>query len=787
MADTIVQYILNVDTDRAEKGLRDTSQEAKQTSTQFDRVAASSTGLNSGLKRTERQVVSTTKRFRQMRRAGRDLDGAFSDLGQGLSIVSPAAGNLFMTLSDGASIAEGLGRSLTLFVNPAFVAVAGVTALAAGALFLFQREQKKAEEEAKKLADTLNQSNKIIEDQQKVFDRAQSTLSTYATRLQDAQLDLDVLTGALSQFELAQIRATQAAADFQAGATSENEKIATSLFEQIQAQQKIVDIAKRRRDEAADLAVQDLSFRERQNKNLVNQAKSQNDGFLAATKNLRTQQEILQQLRDKFQETRKATQEIEKEAQILKDTLTKQAEITQEKRDQAKADREAAQARRQFDAETEAIRKRVEDREAAAQKKRNDQASALQELLDLQNNTLLATASESDKIRAKFGALIIEAGKLGDEADNQALAQEIINELLSQQAQELAAINSEEKTRTDLLDRQATLVSSIQSSIGALQSPEAFVGSLGSILEGTGALVGGDTGAGLAAFGASPELALVTALIQSVAGLGSSVQGAIDEAAADGITLNEEQARKVVLGNMNEAFQNFTRDLERGLALLPQIVIDILPEFVVTLAKVISVDLPKFLAFELPIALIRAIPEIVIAVINEIGFLFADLINRFVNALDQFLNFLQTASTREGRQQARSESFSDLGERIAARFDGVTAFLEAFERLDSRVRPNGGAFAGGGAFIPQAQGGMRFTGSARSGLALLHQNEFVVPASGQRPQTVDRQMSSMGGGVNIVINSPVVEQNAVDALVRRIEERFNSNFGLSSSNLFGGR
>ena len=281
---------------------------------------------------------------------------------------------------------------MTLFVNPAFVAVAGVTALAAGALFLFQREQKKAEEEAKKLADTLNQSNKIIEDQQKVFDRAQSTLSTYATRLQDAQLDLDVLTGALSQFELAQIRATQAAADFQAGATSENEKIATSLFEQIQAQQKIVDIAKRRRDEAADLAVQDLSFRERQNKNLVNQAKSQNDGFLTATKNLRTQQEILQQLRDKFQETRKATQEIEKEAQILEDTLTKQAEITQQKRDQAKADREAAQARRQFDAETEAIRKRVEDREAAAQKKRNDQASALQELLDLQNNTLLATA-----------------------------------------------------------------------------------------------------------------------------------------------------------------------------------------------------------------------------------------------------------------------------------------------------------------------------------------------------------------------------------------------------------
>ena len=82
---------------------------------------------------------------------------------------------------------------------------------------------------------------------------------------------------------------------------------------------------------------------------------------------------------------------------------------------------------------------------------------------------------------------------------------------------------------------------------------------------------------------------------------------------------------------------------------------------------------------------------------------------------------------------------------------------------------------------------MRFTGSSRQGLAMLHQNEFVVPASGQRPQSVDRQMSAMGGGVNITVNGTIVEQNAIDALVRKIEERFNSNYGLASSNLFGGR
>ena len=73
------------------------------------------------------------------------------------------------------------------------------------------------------------------------------------------------------------------------------------------------------------------------------------------------------------------------------------------------------------------------------------------------------------------------------------------------------------------------------------------------------------------------------------------------------------------------------------------------------------------------------------------------------------------------------------------------------------------------------------------GLAQLHRGEFVVPQSGQRPQQVDRQLNRSGGGMNIVINSLVTEQNAVDQLVRQIENRFNNSYGTSSSNLFGGR
>ena len=97
------------------------------------------------------------------------------------------------------------------------------------------------------------------------------------------------------------------------------------------------------------------------------------------------------------------------------------------------------------------------------------------------------------------------------------------------------------------------------------------------------------------------------------------------------------------------------------------------------------------------------------------------------------------------------------------------------------------SFMGGGRFVPSAQGGIRFTG-AQDGPAMLHRGEFVVPQSGQRPQQVDRQLNNTtGGGMTININSAVVDRNAVDALVREIEIRFNNQFGTSSSSLFGGR
>jgi hypothetical protein len=169
----------------------------------------------------------------------------------------------------------------------------------------------------------------------------------------------------------------------------------------------------------------------------------------------------------------------------------------------------------------------------------------------------------------------------------------------------------------------------------------------------------------------------------------------------------------------------------------------------------------------LPEILLQVLPQVALALVEA---LLDGIVLALINLGNMVIEGFRSIFTREGRQQRR-EDLQSIGE-----------FWKNF--LD----PNKTAsFAGGGRFLPQAQGGIRFTGQTQ-GLAMLHQGEYVVPQSGQAPQSVARQMGGMGGSqVNVSIYSPVVDQNAVDALVRRIEERFNSNFGLASSSLFGGR
>ena len=202
--DTVVQYILNVDSKTAEKGLDRTAKEAGETVQSFEKLTQASTRTTAGLKATGRQAKSTTSNVRALRRAGRDLDGALMDLGQGISLISPAMGNLVMNLSDAASIAEGFGRIGTLFVNPMVLTMGAIVTTLGTAFVYFTSQAEKAKKEEEELAKEIEAANKSFDDQIDILDKVNSKMADYITQVNDASIDLQLLTGAISTFELAQ-------------------------------------------------------------------------------------------------------------------------------------------------------------------------------------------------------------------------------------------------------------------------------------------------------------------------------------------------------------------------------------------------------------------------------------------------------------------------------------------------------------------------------------------------------------------------------------------------------
>ena len=175
---------------------------------------------------------------------------------------------------------------------------------------------------------------------------------------------------------------------------------------------------------------------------------------------------------------------------------------------------------------------------------------------------------------------------------------------------------------------------------------------------------------------------------------------------------------------------------------------------------------------------LRALPKILFNVLPPLFVEFADrIVFGFFKSIAEFVgilkDFLRSIFTREGRQERRE----GRRERRDARGE------EFRRRLEQLVGIAG--FRSGGRYLPSARGGIKFTG-ADEGLAMLHRGEFVVPETGQMPQAVQRTMSMGQGGMTININAAVVESNAVDELVRQIERRFQT-FGSSTSPLFGGR
>lgn len=228
----------------------------------------------------------------------------------------------------------------------------------------------------------------------------------------------------------------------------------------------------------------------------------------------------------------------------------------------------------------------------------------------------------------------------------------------------------------------------------------------------------------------------------------SNVTGGISELLTGAITgiasLGEKTPKEI-----QQDFDNFVKAFSAGLEMLPRILIQVLPKFVIQLTAGILKGILK-----LPFLISDAIGEL------------------FVKAWTAIKEFFKSIFTKEGRQERREQrrARKRRGERNA-----VGQFFEDLANTSDFYMSGG---------IYSAQSGIRFTGGKR-GLAMLHEGEAVIPASGRTGQAEQRSFNqSGGGGINIVINSAVVENRAIDELVRKLENRFGT-FGVGKSSLFG--
>ena len=173
---------------------------------------------------------------------------------------------------------------------------------------------------------------------------------------------------------------------------------------------------------------------------------------------------------------------------------------------------------------------------------------------------------------------------------------------------------------------------------------------------------------------------------------------------------------------------------------------DILPKFVGELLVAIGTAAIN-LTFQLPRAIRDGIVEGALVFSEELRQALFSWLDRIKEFFNNFGDYFSNIFSREGRRENRQR-------------------ILGFE--------SGGRFS---------SSGIQFTG-ADQGLAMLHRGEYIVPESNRRSQAVDRTMNAAGGGgVNIVINAEIVEQSAIDELVRKIEQRFQG-FGGGRSTLF---
>lgn len=725
---TVVEYVLKVNAQGAQRALDKTGDEALDTSKDFQRLEKSTKQVSQSMGHMAKQTNASIKSARNFRRAGRDLDGALGDLAQGIGHVSPQLGHFLLSASDGVSIVEGLGRGMTLLLNPAVAAAATLALAAGGAMAFLDAKEEAAKEKAESLAKAIEDANKVIDEQSRIAEKARNSLSNYAQKVEQARTELQLLTGQTNEFRVAREQNNKSVEEFGRN----------TVQAQIDERKALEETAKQQDLKAQQLREQiDLLKEQRKITQTVRDEQRFGEKFARSTEEERTLRSQLKDVEAQRKETEQLTEqnrknfdEIQKQKEELQETLREITRINE-----ANARREEAEKRRAERLKRKQEQERKIEQQERARLKAQAQASekrisAQQQINAIIEQTQRNTLSEREAIIASFQDQISEVRRLAQISGATNSAEVAIRALLEEKDKALfdLAVKQREQTEKELKQQDKKLAKQEEelSKVDRLVKLRQRILTLrGKEVDAQDAINRQQT-----AEGAVQTFQTLTSLdVASIIGLISPIAGAIAQAL---IALGEKTPEQ-----MREEVEAQAKALASGLTILPELFLQILPELTLAIAEAINDGM------------IRLVINLVEIIKNAFKFLGSS-------------RDVTTDGQRVGRGRARE-------------------FLRDF------FDPNQSAsYASGGRFLPSAQGGIRYTGM-KDGMAMLHRGEFVVPQSGQRPQQVDRALNGIGGGVNININSAIVERSAVDSLVRQIEQRFNAKFGVSSSNLFGGR
>lgn len=845
MAKNIVEIVIKVKGTKAKEEIRKTGEEAEKAGDKVEQMAKKST---QAMQKTERTTKRTRKEFMAIRRDTANLDRLTSELASAFNLLSPALSKAATQTSQAAGGMEGVARIFTVANPKILAVVATIGLITASWQLYRRAERKAEEEHmkfVKRMDDNLTELEsfrKGVDQLATAMENLQTSqmnldFGTQMLRLQTANLlDPSEITradlteaGFVSQGIQLQEQRIKTQEKFIEGLKAEiklhratisvqedKQKQARALPPQVttvvtgafttkeiikrhdlgKADQHILDTARKtlkERKEALRIASENLRLLKEGQGPLAADLKARRDAMDALVDAQRT----VEQTKVKEDARNKATRRREKNERKIKNLIDEQlkslevvtklqetlnnenessrralvqsgAKILQQRasllRLQAQqlegADKESklndahvmeSKARNQI--LQERIKLLQEEKSTTAEQmsqSAKNLSNAKRELEQLRQKTKnkkllkkveneIAVATDKNTQIQVTGALKIE------KLDKRIQKQRIEATLEQQQADERHVqrrikdeerIRKEKKRTSDEEKREAqknqrdrereikNLISKIRNAFQSIFDPGQFVSNLASSIGNIFGDVGGSIGQAFGGF------------IGSVASFGESL---IVRDPKTG------QERTKTDAELQQEFDNFVAAFERGLEKLPVLLAKILPKFTIAVAK----------------GIIMAIPLLIESFLHMIG-----------NAIDKLVRDLASILSFE-------KQLEDFTEKLKANLNAIAQAL------------TGGLFQGffrSGGRIKSARNGMRVTSGSfgAAQLAAVHPNEIITPQSGSRPQAIDRTLDQMSGkqGVTVVINSAVTESNAIDGLVRRIEQRFQT-FGSAKSPLFG--